>query len=87
MDDSNYLQIDTDLNVDRTSEELEACGSKFNIDDIHGLVDSDTNSCPLKAENGQQVAYKDQGKQYEVVIEKYGDKHQVGEVLCVNISL
>ncbi|KAG2174420.1 hypothetical protein INT43_004443 [Umbelopsis isabellina] len=76
VDNSNSLQIDTDLNVDRSSEELEACGSKFNIDDIQGLVDGDTESCPLKNENGQQVAYKDQGKEYKVVIEKYGDKHQ-----------
>lgn len=81
VDNNNYLQIDTDLNVDRTSEDLEACGSKFNVDDIHGLVDSDTNSCPLKNENGQQVAYKCQGKQYKVSIQKYGDKHQVGKLV------
>ncbi|KAM3583509.1 hypothetical protein VKS41_004420 [Umbelopsis sp. WA50703] len=76
QDNNNNLQIDTNLNVDRTSEELEACGSKFHIDDIHGLIDGDTKLCQLKNENGQQMKYSDQGKPYQVSIEKFGDKHQ-----------
>lgn len=77
LDKNNKLNIDTDLNLDRSSDDLESRGSIFKLSDLQKLANGEIPRCELLSEQGHQTNIEDQGKKYKVYIEKYGDEHQV----------
>lgn len=77
LDKNNKLNIDTNVDLNRSSEDLERCGSTFKLNDLQKLIHGDNQGSELLNDQGQQVSIEEQGKEYTVYIEKFGDEHQV----------
>ena len=77
LDKNQKLSVDTGLDLDRSSEDLEKNGSVFKVEDLEALKGGDNNRSPLLNEQGEQTILEDQGKKYKVFVEKFGDEHQV----------
>ncbi|CAO3686298.1 unnamed protein product [Umbelopsis vinacea] len=76
LDKNNKLNIDTNVDLNRSSEDLERCGSTFKLNDLQKLIHGDNQGSELLNDQGQQVSIEEQGKEYTVYIEKFGDEHQ-----------
>ncbi|CAO3679189.1 unnamed protein product [Umbelopsis ramanniana] len=76
LDKNQKLSVDTGLDLDRSSEDLEKNGSVFKVEELETLKGGDNNRSPLLNEQGEKTILEDQDKQYKVFIEKFGDEHQ-----------
>jgi hypothetical protein len=77
LDKNKKLSVDTGLDLDRSSEDLEKNGSVFKVDDLEALKSGGNNRSQLLNEHGEHTILEDKGKEYKIFLEKFGDEHQV----------